>query len=407
MWVDWIRRAYDGGLRVIVALAVNSKTLGDMTAGPGDYATDDKSSADRQIKETKDFVARHDFMEVAYSAADLERIVRANKLAVVLGIEVDNIGNLHTVRPLKNAQISAEITRLYAEGVRYIFPIHLVDNPFGGTAAYLDTFNYSNYHLTGRFWDLRCSNPADSIDYAFNPMSKDFFAVAGLAVKLNLDMAFRNPPNYPKCAKGTGQVNKRGLTPEGIFALKEMMRRGMLIDIDHMSQESANQALQAAEAVPGGYPLNSGHNGLRSHNERAFTAAQYARIAKLHGMAGVGSADTDAYMWIQEYDRVIKAMGNNAVAGFGTDTNGLAIGMPHRRGSQVRYDKSFPKSSLGTKSWDYNTDGVVHYGMLADFLKDARTAPGGANLIDNNLMSGAEYFGQTWQKCESLKGSVK
>ena len=58
MYVDWLRRAYDGGLRVMVALAVNNRTLGDATAGPGDYPTDDKSSVDLQIRETKAFVGR-------------------------------------------------------------------------------------------------------------------------------------------------------------------------------------------------------------------------------------------------------------------------------------------------------------------------------------------------------------
>jgi len=45
--------------------------------------------------------------------------------------------------------------------------------------------------------------------------------------------------------------------------------------------------------------------------------------------------------------------------------------------------------------------------MLPDFLADARTAPNGANLVDNNLMYGADYFFQTWKKCEALKTAVK
>jgi hypothetical protein len=36
-------------------------------------------------------------MEVALTADDLARIVRSNKLAVVLGVEIDNIGNLKPV----------------------------------------------------------------------------------------------------------------------------------------------------------------------------------------------------------------------------------------------------------------------------------------------------------------------
>lgn len=433
MWVDWIRRAYSGGLRVMVALAVNNKTLGDTTSGPGDSPTDDRSSADLQISETKAFVGRHsDFMEVAYSSADLERIVRANKLAIVLGIEVDNIGNLHNLHPLTTAAISNEISRLYNEGVRYIFPVHVIDNSFGGTAFYEKTFNWSNYREAKHFWNVTCSNPADQITYKYTPEGFDVVFAFAKAVKLNID-PFRNPPTPPNCPAGTGHVNAMGLTPEGEFALKEMMRHGMLIDIDHMSQKTKLRAFEISERVPGRYPLNSGHSGLRgshlpgmitANTERSITAAEYKRIAATHGMAGVGTGGSDAYVWAQSYSAVVQAMGPGAVAGFGTDTDGLVVGMPPRTKfdphaispanpagqvslSSVRYDASFPKSRLGAKEWDYNTDGVAHYGMLADFLKDVATAPGGASLIDKNLMNGADYFYETWKKCETLRGSVQ
>jgi len=43
----------------------------------------------------------------------------------------------------------------------------------------------------------------------------------------------------------------------------------------------------------------------------------------------------------------------------------------------------------------------------ARLLKDARTAPGGAALIDNNLMFGADYFLQTWKQCEAEQTHVQ
>lgn len=136
MWVDWIHRAYVGGLRVMVALAVNNVTLAKMTAGPGsllglagppDWPIDDQQSADLQIKEMKLFVKRHDnFMQIAYSAEDLHRIVAANKLAIVLGVEIDNIGNLGDVETGTGSatldDYKTAIRHLYTEGVRYISP---------------------------------------------------------------------------------------------------------------------------------------------------------------------------------------------------------------------------------------------------------------------------------------------
>ena len=432
MWVDWIRRAYVGGLRVMVALAVNNKTLGDMTAGPGDGPTDDKASADLQIAETKAFVGRHsDFMEIAFTSADLQRVVWSNKLAVVLGVEIDDIGDLNKLgRPPEPAEIDAAVGHLFDEGVRYVFPVHLIDNQFGATAVYQDIFNYSNRREAGRWWDLVC-DPSISYHFGAQNAFQGFLANAGVVAKLGpgWDVIFNSAPSYPNC----GQVNRSGLTAQGTAAVKEMMKRGMLIDIDHMSDKSKNETIEIAKSQSvgegaariTGYPLNSGHAGLRGFfpqrvartagdvNERSMTTAQYEEIRELHGMAGVGSANFDAYEWAEMYQHVIAAMGNptatdsGVIAAFGTDTDGLAMGMPNRPGSRVQYSTSFPMSSFGTKSWNYNTAGVAHYGMLADFLVDTRTAPNGANLVNNNLMYGADYFFQTWKKCEALKTAVR
>jgi microsomal dipeptidase-like Zn-dependent dipeptidase len=403
MWVEWIRRSYEGGLRVMVALAVNNKTLADMTAGPGDGPTDDRASADLQLTEMKAFVARHtDFMGIAYSPEDLERIVRANKLAVFLGVEIDNIGNFNHVSSLTNTEISAEVDRLFKEGVRYVFPIHLLDNPFGGTAVYQDLMNYSNYRESGHWWDVRC---VPQFTYHFSDQGSLMFN-AGVLAKLKTHF---NAPHYPICATGTGQANTRGLTLHGEFAIKEMMRLGMLIDIDHMSELSQDRAIAIAKKE-GNYPLNSGHNQLLGPNggtERNMSSTHYADIGMLHGMAGIGTAGLNAQDFVSEYQSIIKAMGPGAIAGFGTDTNGIMVGMPPRPHSAVHYSDSFPKSSLGTQCWDYNRDGVAHYGMFPDYLEDARTLPNGKKVVDEGLMYGADYFLHTWKKCESVKTRVQ
>ena len=299
--------------------------------------------------------------------------------------------------------------------MRYIFPVHIIDNSFGGTAVYEDLFNYSNYREAGHWWDLECADP--SINYSFQAQGFDLFTNTGEAAKLGVNFSLRHPPAYPNCS----QHNARGLTPEGTFALQEMMRRGMLIDIDHMSEKTQQSAIAVARAVSNGsvlgYPLNSGHSGERGYfpggvkrvprdaTERSMTAALYKTIAQLHGMAGVGSANLNAYQWLQMYGQIVRAMGG-ASAGFGTDTDGLAMGMPPRPGSRLAYDDNFPRSSAGTRWWNYNTDGVAHYGMINDFVRDARTGPGGPDLVDNNLMLGADYFLETWKRCETLRRFV-
>lgn len=405
MWVDWIERAHKNGrLSVMVALAVNNKTLADAIAG--DAPTDDKGSADLQIEEMKKFVDRHDFMEIAYTAKDVRRIVLGGKLAVILGLEIDNIGNFLSVSNLTDNMIAQEIKRLHDTGVRYIFPIHVIDNKFGGTAVYDHSFNYSNKRETGQFWEMECGKQEDKIDYYFSdqigPQLGGYF--------LGQD-PFREATTPPACT-GLGHVNTKSLSREGEVAIKEMMKLGMMIDIDHMSEKSANRALYLAEQVPnGGYPLNSGHNGHRGEkgSEKSRTTEQLARIAKLNGMVGVGCEDATAEDFLKNYANVHYLMttgGNlNAVPGIGTDINGLVKGPKARPGSNVRYDSAFPKCRTGNKSWDYNQEGVAHYGLMADFVKDMQSI--NKTYTDNYFMKSAEYFTQMWEKCERQKSRVR
>ena len=214
MWVEWIRRSYQGGLRVMVALAVNNKLLADMTRGPGDLPGDDFTSADLQIAAIKSFVGRHsDFMQIAYNSNDLYNIVWLNKLAVVIGVEIDNIGNLTGNVP--GSALVTEVDRLYGEGVRYIFPVHLVDNPIGGAAAYNDLFNVANVYEEGTGYTLGCADQASNISYNYNPPSVWIQVGAFAKLKTNTPGL---PPPVP-CP--TGNVNTRGLTPAGVQAIKE------------------------------------------------------------------------------------------------------------------------------------------------------------------------------------------
>ena len=320
--------------------------------------------------------------------------------------------------------------------------MHVVDNLFGGTAIYTPMFNIANFRDTGHFWQVECSLKGEDIDGKY---AGGFDVATIAAVKIGFDPR-NQPPVSPTCPQpgrtdqGVGHRNALGLTGYGTFAIKEMMRRGMIIDIDHMSNKGVEQTLGLAEAVnPGvGYPINSGHSGIRigsSNKENSRSRAQLLRIAKLHGMFGLGTDGVHAYSWSRQYQSAMNYMGykrdaayrNGAIA-FGTDLNGLVkCPPPGNAGTRGRvvYDAAWPKSSFpGTpKTWDYNTDGVVHYGMLPDFLLDVRTSPvdpnlgndpngqqygtSGADLVDNHVQRSADYFWHMWEQCEAMKTFVR
>lgn len=455
MWWEWIKRAKEeGNLRVMVALTVNSELLAKILNG--DEPRDDKNSADLQLDELKTFIGRHsDFMEIAYTAADLRRIVGENKLAVVLGMEVDNIGNFNKPgMEVNEATVRSEIQRLYAKGVRYVFPIHLVDNRFGGTAVYEDLFNFSNKYSTGSFYSV---NTSDQVRFKLGDMSqvgvslsasRSVGALLEALSPIPYQPAFQPDPSKPKfcvnptplhgslgcwetfmVAKGIlqpgptynyntspiwkGHVNSRGLTAIGEFAIREMMKLGMLIDIDHMSDLSQGDTLKLAEQF--GYPVNIGHNGIRktSGSERHASLESIKRVAKLGGLFGVGTADSDEHIadaqtFINSFEAVWSAMstdGGSPRVAIGTDVNGMERLPRASTGlNSASFYNGFSRSKTGDRTWDYTTEGVAHYGLMADFMKDVRERN---PAVHNRLMDSAEYFARMWEKAERQKTSVK
>ena len=56
-----------------------------------------------------------------------------------------------------------------------------------------------------------------------------------------------------------------------------------------------------------------------------------------------------------------------------------------------------PSSTLG-KTWDYNLDGMAHYGMMADFFQDLKNV--GMKPKDMSvLFNSAEDFARMWERC--------
>jgi hypothetical protein len=151
-------------------------------------------------------------------------------------------------------------------------------------------------------------------------------------------------------------------------------------------------------------------------------------------MFGLGTNAATAGGWFNSYQRAMAAMGygsavyqNGAIA-FGTDLNGLVRApAPPPDHNAITYSKAaFPLGPSARSltndplpiapplTWNYNFDGVAHYGMLAEFVWDVRrlaankpNSISGADLVDNHLNRSADYFWHMWQRMESQKSNVK
>lgn len=446
-YIDWLYRAYQGGLRLVSCLAVNNEVLG-IRSDPK-LPTDDRSAVVRQVQAAKDMVAWIDrqaggegqgWIQIAYSAEEAAAIIRADKLAVVLGMEVDSFGNWRRLEDLATlsennedqarAMITAELNWLYGLGIRQITPIHLTDNAFGGTAIYMRFLDAANFFVTGRHYEVEDSWDS-GIRYRLDHDGADALDdVERLVVsqgsslrkppKMSRRTLFQHLPSIEEvrdtvveAVTGRGHANVRGLTIYGIILLQEMMRRGMLIDIDHMSQKATDTALDMAEAHD--YPVVASHCWFREltysaevefepqhvdlygtgdvhkvAHEAAKSAGQVERIARLGGIVAPilnqgDVPDLDRVLpdqstkimhtcagssssWAEAYLYAVAKMGGRGVA-MGSDINGAA-GLPAPRfGTYAAYGVGHDGHRVGLRRGqiEAQTNGVRYDTPISDY----------------------------------------
>ena len=413
MWWQWIKRSFDGGQRVMVALAVNNKILAQ--AANATQFADDKSSVELQLAQITSFVERHlDFMAVARTPEDLRRIVQSNRMAIILGVETDDFGNL-AVRAnfggeeITQSKVDLEIRRLHDLGVRYILPIHFSNTVLGGYAIKDPLFALSSKGYTNSF-AVPIQTCSEGIHFKLGPEPFDDPQRILLRTR-GLGPIIDTQPSYTAPSDGCGHKNELGLTPIGENSIQTMMNLGMMIDIDHMSRKATDRTLEIAKDR--NYPINSGHNGplpsdcitgrpsdRQNCTENQRTPEQYANIRSLGGMIGLGHGGK-ATTFVGVYRNVLEMMGNRPVA-IGTDANGLeALPAPDPE-APVQYDSSFPMYRFGTKNWNFNEVGFAHYGMFPDYIKSWQSSANPAKRMSGRemdaFMSSAEGFARMWEK---------
>ena len=278
--VTWVRRAFDNGLRLVSMLAVNNELLPALYGlsvpfvQHHNYPPTDMNAVHRQIAAMRDMAQRHSsWMEIALSAADARRIITANKMAIVLGIEVDSLfwktetqlreasGNdLNRARTL----IQTELRKMYDLGVRQIGPIHFTNNAFGGTALQENMLDFNNFWSTGQMFSVETAPASSQISFRLGGFLPDWVTGFILNPVLNpvmipITVAYNNHIKELGAVPG-GHINRQGLTQYGAILIEEMMKLGMVIDIDHMGEKTTASVL----ALTGqNYPVVCSHTGFR------------------------------------------------------------------------------------------------------------------------------------------------
>jgi hypothetical protein len=283
-------------------------------------------------------------------------------------------------------------------GVRTVFPMHWTDNAFGGAAIegglkgtfinVLEAFQTGQYFRTGP-----CPEPGQGEELeTLSPLELSVLASFFPAAK---PLADAGMPTYPP---GT-QCNAKGLTPLGKYLIKQLMANHMLIEMDHMSELARETVLRMAERRR--YPLVSSHTGTGGF----WTTQQLRLIYRLGGMAAARADAAPALAARIEELRGDRSKRHYFGVGLGTDTGGFSS-LPAPRPDAAQTPVTYPFRALycnvslqrersGGRTFDLNTDGVAHYGLIPDLLADMQQHGGGAAL--RSVFRSAEAYLRMWE----------
>jgi microsomal dipeptidase-like Zn-dependent dipeptidase len=402
---DWLFRAYVGGMRLMVMLAVNSEdmfgrgendlpVIGNVaiqTARAAGRSTNDMEALEFQVREAYRMQEHIDaknggpgkgWYRIVRDPDEASDAIAKGQLAVILGTELQHLFNCDSDRAAcSEATISTGLDRLEAMGVNYVFPIHHKLNQFGGATQ-------------------------------FNPLT--------------------NGPTE-ECWETKEKCSSTALSPLGRHLMEQLMARGMLIDTEHMGWKTLDDVLSIAEKHQ--YPLMASHIGFvdtladETQTEQLRRTDQVRRLLRLGSVLGiilgVGSDETtkaatdrpalpascgggDAWGNAYFYARSLAANGGLAGEGglitVGSDWNGFSFwppprfanspcatrtardGKPIPKPAPISYpialpEKLVPAAIGGTKSltamstpraWDYNKEGLMHAGLMPEFFEDLR-----------------------------------
>ena len=272
VYEEWLLRAVEGGLRLMVMLAVNNEFLASIVNRAAGRTSDDMEGVDLQLMAAKGMESYIDaksggpgngWYRIVTTPDEARTVMEAGKLAVVLGVEVDFLFGCHVEADLNLPALRERLDRYYDIGVRHLFPIHFADNGFGGV-AFQNPLEYDPNFGAGTE-----VNPLSSVALSLYPVTTSDGTFYGYAAR-------------------TGRCNVRGLTGLGMTLILEMISRGMIIDVDHMSARSRSDTLDLCEAVE--YPVVSSHTGFvdiaigDKRHEGQLTAREVERIRRLGGL---------------------------------------------------------------------------------------------------------------------------
>ena len=411
-YYKWMERAYLSGLRMINTSLVENEVLcwAQSTINPASWVNPNScnvmDSLRLQMTRLNEMQAYIDaqsggvgkgWFRLVRSPEEARAVIADGKMAVVVGVEASETFDCGLKDECNRNTVEAKLNELYDLGVRAIYPAHKFDNALGGSRVENGFINIGQVLSSNRFFETKeCDAETKGAHFTSGfpllsdiPVIKDILDLIGLS------------PTYDETIE---HCNKHGLTDLGVYLVNRLIDKKMLIELDHLSADSATAVMDIIEAR--GYSgvvtshswMNDGVNGeLHPNTKRLFQAG------------GFGSPyNGDAYSMDSEISRYLDIVEQTpylAAVGLGSDMSGLGLQPGPRYDADVdpleypftnEFGFTFDKQVSGNRIFDLNTDGIAHYGLLGDQIEDMRQRS--SNRVYEAVMNSAEGYIQMWER---------
>ncbi|MCB9616298.1 MAG: hypothetical protein H6721_00830 [Sandaracinus sp.] len=443
----WIERAYRAGLRLMIAHATTNSVLCELISGidaqPRRYSCNDMVAVQREVQETYALERYIDaqsggpgegWFRVVRTPAEAREVISQGKLAVVLGIETSNLFDCFlTPRegfPTCDADyVRGELDRFHELGIRALFPVHKFDNAFSAGDGDRRVGQIGSFVNSGHWSNFVTDCPPDTGGFDRGPivfgglnMPRDEY----LAPPPNDTSGFGEDPvgtvtpflsNLQEPGLEGDHCQATGLTALGETLLQEMMLRGMIVEVDHLPRRAYARAYELL--VENDYPAMGTHgrtNGGQIYELGGMSITGLGRC----GEPGVPGAMGRGF--VQRID-FIREHGGYPAEGFGFDLNGFA-GAPRPRFGpnsgcsqpqenpitypfeSFRGDVTFTEPQLGERTVDFNEEGMLHLGLVAEYIEDARR-DGMTDEQLEPLFRSAEAYLRMWERAEARGAALR
>jgi len=411
-YYKWMERAHLSGLRIVVTNLVENEVLcwAQSNINPASWVNANSCNVmdsirlqAQRLRELEEYIDAQaggpgqGFFHIVTTPQEARETIAAGRLAVVMGIEASETFNCGLNDYCTRDTIEALLQEVYDLGVRSLYPTHKFDNQLAGSVVEGGFINVGELLSTGRFFETKeCDEHTSG-----RRMTSGFPLIGDIdGIREILDAVHLNP-EYDETIE---HCNQHGLSPLGSYLVNRMIDLKMMVELDHMSNDTATAVMDIAEAR--GYSgvlsthswMLEGKHGSVHHNTR--------RLIDAGGFTA--PYNSDANDMAHRVDRYLTLVAQTPYwrgVGIGTDMSGLG-GQPGPREDVAERPLTYPftsefgitfdRQTSGHRVFDLNVDGIAHYGLLADFIEDLRQrAP--AETYDA-VMNSAEAYLQTWER---------